>query len=289
MELLKKTILLENSIDRTFNSETWGELTATTFYVNISLTQNMDNMGIFTDIEYFSGSPNSNIPNYSILKEKLLTLGILEDNFRFMGPNPPNVTVISTGTTEPKTLRLPINTITNSYNHLSSRISGYTDSKLEDVRSYKTTNPYRIGFDVDSSVYYNYENVSVDGHSRIISMGEPKVYIFDADTGSTVYGLSYTEFTGQTRSVTIDGFSNEIPLTQFNYIGEGWNNTNTSLSAITKEEYLFGVIFPPEVKSDVFIDRGITSVTDKHLRMSEISNLSELEKYGNGYYTLNKQ
>ena len=65
--------------------------------------------------------------------------------------------------------------------------------------------------------------------------------------------------------------------------------SNSSLSAITKEEYLFGIIFPPEVKSEVFIERGITSVMDKHLRLSEIKNLNELSRYGNGFYKLNKQ
>ena len=54
------------------------------------------------------------------------------------------------------------------------------------------------------------------------------------------------------------------------------------------QEYLFGVIFQPEVKSEVFIERGITSVMDKHLRLSEIKDLNELSRYGNGLYTLNK-
>jgi hypothetical protein len=62
-----------------------------------------------------------------------------------------------------------------------------------------------------------------------------------------------------------------------------------SLSALTKEEYLFGIISPPEVQSDVFIDRGITTVMDKHLRMSEIKNLGQLSRYGNGFYNLTKQ
>ena len=79
-----------------------------------------------------------------------------------------------------------------------------------------------------------------------------------------------------------------IPLTNFNYKGQGWNETDVSLSALTKEEYLFGIISPPEVQSDVFIDRGETTVMDKHLRMSEIKNLGQLERYGNGYYNLTK-
>ena len=61
-----------------------------------------------------------------------------------------------------------------------------------------------------------------------------------------------------------------------------------SLSAITKEEYLFGIISQPEVRSDVFIDRTITSITDLHLRLSEIRNLDSLIRYGNGFYNITK-
>jgi hypothetical protein len=41
-----------------------------------------------------------------------------------------------------------------------------------------------------------------------------------------------------------------IPLTTVSYIGEGFNETNTSLSASIKE-YLFGIISPP-VENQVY-------------------------------------
>ena len=89
-------------------------------------------------------------------------------------------------------------------------------------------------------------------------------------------GLLFSDYTGTTN------------FTTFSYISEGWNMTNTSLSALTKEEYLFGIISRPEVKSDVFIDRGIVSIFDKHLKMSEITNLGQLTRYDNGYYNIIK-
>jgi hypothetical protein len=108
-------------------------------------------------------------------------------------------------------------------------------------------------------------------------------------TTNQIYGLQYVDYTGKTRSVKINDTSIRIPLTNFRYIGEGQNETNVSLSALTKEEYLFGIISPPEVKNDVFIDRGVTSVMDIHLRLSEIKNLGQLSRYGNGFYNLTKQ
>jgi hypothetical protein len=44
----------------------------------------------------------------------------------------------------------------------------------------------------------------------------------------------------------------------------------------------------PKVESEVFIERGGTVIFAKHGRMAEINNLTQLEKYGNGLYKINK-
>jgi hypothetical protein len=49
-----------------------------------------------------------------------------------------------------------------------------------------------------------------------------------------------------------------------------------------------GIISRPEVENDVFIDRGIVSVLDTHLRLSDINNLGQLQQYGNGFYKIEK-
>lgn len=292
MELVKHKILLEDSIDRTFNSPNWGTITASTFFINVFLTQNIDDMGLFTDIEYFSADTTNPTPvNYSILTTKLLSSGY---TFPFMS----NLFVYpSTGFTETDllTVRLPSESESSFYNIMSLPVTGSTDSKIDDLRSYNQSNRYRIGFDMEANAYTNYVNVNVNGVSRILSTGEPKKYAFDAldnptiGTQNQVHGLQYMDYTGITRNVRIDGSSSTIPLTNFRFIGEGQNETNVSLSALTKEEYLFGIISTPEIKNDVFIDRGVTSVMDVHLRLSEIKNLGELSRYGNGYYNLTKQ
>jgi hypothetical protein len=53
-------------------------------------------------------------------------------------------------------------------------------------------------------------------------------------------GLKYLDYIDKNRDVLIDGETTTIPTT-FHYVGEGFNETNTSLSAISKE-YLFGII-----------------------------------------------
>lgn len=267
MEIFRKKILLEDLIDRTDNSLTWGKMTADTFYIKIMLTQSMDVMGIFTDIEYLPKIGNIPTNIYSLTEKEILRIpGIPLSGYSNYPADP-----------------------------LNFKITGYTDSKLEELRSYDIKTPFKIGFDMETSDYYNYVNKLVHGVSRIHSMAEPRIYVFDTPTGSTlgtnnqVNGLQYIEYTGQTRQVNLNGVNNSIPITQFSYVCEGINFLNSSLSAIIKQEYLFGIIFPPEVKSEVFIERGITSVMDKHLRLSEVKSLNELSRYGNGFYKLNKQ
>ena len=281
--VIKRKINLEDSISRQPTSN-WGVMTATTFYINVMLTQTIYDMGMFTDVGYVSEQPN-----YTLLTDKLTLSGY---TFPFM--TGATVNSISATTNDEFILRLPSNTEIDYYRD-GLVISGLTDSKIDDLKSYNASDTYISNFDINKQGYINYNGVSVSGHSRIVSTNDPIVYVFDAITGVTmgtnsqVHGLQYKDYTATTRNVSIDGIKDTIPLTEMRYIGEGWNETNVSLSAITKEEYLFGITSKPTVESDIFIDRGITTVMDKHLRLSEIRNIDELVRYGNGLYNIRKQ
>ena len=261
IEYIQRKILLEDSIDRNLNSPTWGTLTATSFYIKISLTQDIKDLGFYEDIDYVA----------------------------FTG-----TTGLNTGLTDTDlvTLRFPSFGVSNYYNFINAVITGTTESQLDDLRSYNTQNQYIPGFNMYVEPYVNYNNVSLTGVSRVVSTGDPVVYVFDAKddsnigTNNQVYGIQYKDYSGNTSYQTINGVYSPVPLANFRYIGEGFNETNITLSALTKEEYLFGIISPPEVKNDVFIDRETNSVIDYHLRLSEIKSLGELVNYGNGFYNL---
>lgn len=291
MEVIKKKILLEASTYRGDNKELWGTMTASTFYLNIFLTQNMDDMGLFDDMSFIEKTNTSIPPNYNILIDKLTSNGV---SFPFMyGITPENN--VNYTQSEQKTLRIPSKKLENYYNFGNLRITGATDSKIEDVRTYSSENPYIIDFDIAKNNYINYKNELILGVDRVKTLSEPKTYVFDTPndtklgTDSQINGLQYLDYSGVTRDVTINNERRTIPLTVVKYIGEGWNETNTSLSGLTKEEYLFGIISKPEIESDIFIDRGSISVMDYHLKLSEIKNLNQLTRYGNGFYKINKQ
>jgi len=285
MDLIKRKIYLESGIDRNNYSETWGQLTATTFYVKIFISQNIDNMGLFTDMQFVE--KNNIKPDYTLLTDKLNSLGVI---FPFMtGATVENIIKIDNND-----VRVPGKNKSYYYKFGNKVINGSTDSKIEELKSYDEKDPYKIGFNINTERYYNYKNILINGVDKVISNDEPKVYVFNTPddenlgTDNQKYGLQYKDYTGLTKNVIINNIEKTIPLTTFRFIGEGENETNISLSALTKEEYLMGVVSPPSVQSDVFVDRGQTSVMDKHLRLSEIRNLSDLVNYGNGFYNINK-
>ena len=85
MESIQRKISFEEGIYRgssattvNFNTVVYGQMTADTFYLKIMLTQNMDDMGILTDIPFISASTlTSQQPNYTILANKLLMYDVL--------------------------------------------------------------------------------------------------------------------------------------------------------------------------------------------------------------------
>jgi hypothetical protein len=277
MEIIRRKILLENFIDRRENSPNYGKMTADTFYVNIVLTQNIDDMGMFTDMPYVpKGTGANSTPDYTVLIKKLRDLGL---SFPFMNGVVPTNTL--TGVSN--IVRTIASKELNYYNYLGLTISAQTQSRLEDVRTYDKNNVYQLNFNTEDETYTNYSGGVVNGVTRITSLTNPLSYVFDTNkndprigTDRQKDGILFQEYSGFTNRPTIYAI----------YIGQGFNETNISLSALTKEEYLFGIISKPEVESDVFIDRGIVEIYERHLKMSEITNLGELSRYGRGYYNL---
>jgi hypothetical protein len=276
MELIKRKISLEPNIDRNYNSPTYGQLTASTFYINIMLTQNIDDMGMFTDLIYIPNFPNNYTSvDYTPLVNKLLISGI---TFPFMNGELPTT---SQTDINPQT-RVTGKTDSDYYDFKNIIISGIVESRIEDVQSYDKNQKYKLDFNISTETYVNYTGGTVNGVTKVTSTNPNDFkYVFDADKNDPNIGTI-----NQKDGLVFTNNNENTNVSTVSYIGEGWNSTNTSLSATTKEEYLLGIISRPEIESDVFIDRGIITVYEKHLKMSEISNISQLSRYGNGYFNI---
>jgi len=286
MEVYKRKLLLESLIDRS-SGINYGVMTGNTFQINFFLKQTIEDMGMFTDVEVsdepisyplsLGGVPNENNP----LIGKLLESGYI---FNFMYDTlPPSTPLV----------------ISDFYSPNNIRISAMTSSRLTELEKYDATNPYEEFFLLDNEDYIDYQGNSIGGVSTVFDLGTPNYtgYTFDGDNNAVLgtinqtSGLLYRDLGGLITNIDDElNVTLYAPSAYISYIAQGWNETNTSLSANIKEEKYLGVVFPPEVESEVFIERGITSVLESHLRLSEIESLDHLENYNNGsFYNINKQ
>lgn len=266
LDLNTKQLILQNAEDVEKN---WGKFKHDTIYLNLFLTQNIDDMGIFTDVD-FVDQPAS----YQLLFDKFSA---------FTTPTP-SFLLFSGSTSDPSIRYIARFSGYTASNYFASNglVSGLTDSKLYSVTSYSSGTPYIIGlnFSDDPNYYTGINSIGVDNYGYSIDALSTNVF------GSGLQYKTYN-FNRLVYNSTVDQYFN-IPYTTFQYNSEGWNNSNTSLSALTKEEIYFGVVFSPKIDNNVFIDRGSTGVFTNQSRLSSILSVGLLEIYGNKYYNLIK-
>ena len=132
-------------------------------------------------------------------------------------------------------------------------ITGYTSNKLYVVKTYNRVNPYQVG---------------VNGVTAF-------------DTNGIVPKLSYT-----IGDVSYQTFFSKSYLTTFNTNLSGLNQIDTIKHPVIKEEAKMGMVFPPKVSDEVFIERMGVAVFERQSRLSEIKTLEGLINYRNGYYNI---
>lgn len=287
MEIIKRKISLDDYISRKEGS--WGQLTATSFNINVFFTQDADDMGIGTEVPFIA--KDGSTVDYTVLSSGLTLNGY---HFEFMNGTTTNVPYSN----EYPSSRNP-NRIINQYYINGIPVSGLTEARLDVVTSYDATNKYKPGFDLDKSSTTDYLGLPYDSGTRVISNNnlKPITYLIDGDTDPAAIaalpdnkrGVYYVTTTATTRTITGTIFGiYQIPYTSMHYKSEGFNDTNVHLSATTKEEYLFGITSSPTVFNDLFIDRGRATVVQSHMQLGEIKNLSDLINYGNGFYKIQR-
>jgi len=269
----------------------YGDLTIDEFYLNVFISHKYDDMGISTNLDYI---PKNDRPvDYTVLIDKLNSSGY---TFQFMST--PNATTQVPEDLSKPYIRYP-GKVKSDYQIAGGNLSGNTEDRLDEVASYNSSMVYQPLFDMDKGVFDDYLGNPFDLTTSVLNNNNlmPINYITDGDKNEIInlnnpepqQGVLLSTFSGITRTITGTIFADyEIPLTEFYYKAQGFNDTNTVLSAVTKEEYLFGITFTPTVDNDILIDRGINTIFQNHLQLSEIKNMSDLVNYGNGFYNITK-
>lgn len=147
------------------------------------------------------------------------------------------------------------------------KVSGYTKSSMNDLEVYGS----------------KYDPTLFDGRFR---KGVPVTA--DTNTVGTFFGPSDD---GLYTAYTINGiqyFDYFDGTTVFIVESSGVTSDMIVCSGITKNELLLNVIDEPVTQSDIFIERGKQSGLEALMRMGEVDNVGDLEKYGYGFFKVNE-
>lgn len=253
MDIIKKVVSLDKIRSKS-NSTDYGTITQPYLYFNIHLTQNIDEIGIYNDTSFIQNTGNviNNVDG--------------ENKFILRGRNYGDVSDYYSSE--------------NSY-----YVTGTTDSKINELQCYRGS-LYKESFDITKENGVDYSGNTVTFVDRVIKIN---------DSGETIDNIDYV-FGGDKQildnGATIDrngifyNDNNINEITSFKYNVHSLNQTNTSLNAITKLDYLLGIIETPRVENNIEIDRGIVQCTYRHLVMGEIKNIEDLTSFGNNFFNI---
>lgn len=138
-------------------------------------------------------------------------------------------------------------------------ITGYTSNKLDIISRYSKTTPYQIGINgVTNITYLNPADQVVSGITSVS-------YTIDDINYVTLFPSLVTTFSTTSPNETLDSYF------------------------AIKEEAKMGIVFPPKIVDEVFIERQSLAVFERYSRLSEIKTLDDLVDYRNGYYNIQLQ
>lgn len=96
---------------------------------------------------------------------------------------------------------------------------------------------------------------------------------------------------GEYTAYTIDNiiYYDYEDYTIYEVQSSGYTQNDLVLSAITKNEALLNVIDQPQVITNVYVERGKYAPLESIMRLGEVDNLGDLEKYGYKFYNVIKE
>lgn len=156
-------------------------------------------------------------------------------------------------------------------------------------------------------IYYFSPNEDEDNISSLIKNGEFEKYVngdyddkqANADDASKIKKyekyefstnnntLSYTQRVNSTDlelSCVISDYETICIREEVNEDNSNKNNGVINGVTISRLPFYESISYTPTEKIDVFIDRGSTSVFDRHIRLSEVKTLNDMLEYSNGSY-----
>ena len=158
------------------------------------------------------------------------------------------------------------------------------------INDYYTFNYTTVPFPITGVTESSINDLTQFGPKVNLAEGKFKLGIqVTGQTGSigTYYG---PDVTNTYTAYTINGviYHDYEDFTIYFTDSYGYVPGEIILTAITKNEALINVIDQPEIITNVFIERGKNSPLENVMRLGEVDNVGDLEKYGYKYFIIEK-
>ena len=155
---------------------------------------------------------------------------------------------------------------------------------------YEETYSYEIGSDIEKLVNEEFKYIDfTDGQEKTIKFDN---YIKgDYDIALKYYKFEFITYpNSETFTKVIANQEVTFSEIQSNFELNRQDYSEFTETELFREDYLNGITYNPTRDIDVKIQRGSTSVFDKHICLSEIKTLEDLENYKNGaFFSVNNQ
>lgn len=99
----------------------------------------------------------------------------------------------------------------------------------------------------------------------------------------TTYEVALAKFNTLANAYEYDSENFKTKYSSYNDMNK---HNNTEVFPTFMEEYRLGSSSMENIKTDIYIDRGINAAFEKHLKLGEVSSLNDLVKYSNGYFKM---
>lgn len=166
----------------------------------------------------------------------------------------------------------------------------FTGDSNTDINDYYSYNYTSVPFVVSGFTESTLNDLAQYGPKINLAGGKYKLGVQVTGTTGEIGTYWGVDPTGLYSAYTINGV-NYFDYEDFTiYVTESYGLVpgDLVLSALTKNEALLNVIDEPEIITNVFVERGKYTALENVMRLGEVDNVGDLEKYGYKYFNIEK-
>ena len=156
-------------------------------------------------------------------------------------------------------------------------ITGRTSNRLSELKTLDINNPYKVGVNGVLNVQTDFIEYEIDD-------------IYYKTFFNTTFQQGPKTSTKSPRTLKTYAAPNYVtePYRQDTIFSVQKTSEDFELYPLIKEENKLEQVFLPEIEDEIFIERGVGDIYEKHMRLMDINNIGQLETYKNGFYYIKR-